>query len=381
MRYLIMTGLLVLGWNHSPMLLAAEPPQPTAAVEHAATPIKLDAKQMQALGIQVAALQRQGGAVLASFPAQVIVSPTGEQIVSAPVTGVVLQVLVQANQSVQRGTSLLRIAGPEWGSLQLQLLQAASRAKLARQAAQREQSLFSEGIIPQRRVQESQAALQEASAALNQARAALRFSGMSEAAINRVIATGKLEDSLVLQATQAGVVTNVAVKPGQRVDAASALMHIAQTTQLWLEIQVPASEAANWPVGTRFKVQGQDISARVLSLSPSVSASSQTVALRAVIESKSAALRPGEIVAVVLPAQGKTEGWSVPIAAIAHEGKQAYVFVRTAEGFAARPVSVLASAGQSVRVQGQLKDGEQIAVSGVVALKGAWLAAKEKGGG
>lgn len=381
MHYLMMICLLIAGGAMSTALVAADTP-PSALSQPAQHPaITLDTKQMQAMGIRVAALQRQGGAVLANFPAQVIVPANSEQVVSSPVAGVVQQVLVQANQTVRRGAPLLRIAGPELGNLQLQLLQASSRAKLARQAAQREQSLFSEGIIPQRRVQESQAALQETSAALNQARAALRFSGMSDAAINRVAASGKLEDSLVLHASQAGVVTNIAVKPGQRVEAASALLQITQTTQLWLEIQVPAAEAANWPIGTRFKLQGRDISARVISLSPSVSAGSQTLALRAVIETRVETLRPGEIVAASLPAQGTTAGWTVPLAAVAHEGRQAYVFVRSGEGFAARPVTILASAGQSVRVQGPLNDGEQIAVSGVVALKGAWLAAKEKGGG
>jgi multidrug efflux pump subunit AcrA (membrane-fusion protein) len=49
------------------------------------------------------------------------------------------------------------------------------------------------------------------------------------------------------------------------------------------------------------------------------------------------------------------------------------VFVRTLDGFEARPVTVSASAGQRVRVQGALKAGDAVAVSGVVALKGAWL--------
>jgi len=341
--------------------------------------VRIDAKQMQVLGIQVTALQRQTDAVLASFPAQVIVPPNSEQIISSPVAGLVLQMLVQPNQAVRRGAPLVRLAGPEWGALQLQLLQTATRATLARQAAQREQSLFDEGIIPQRRVQEAQAALQESAAALSQARAALRFSGMPAATINRVVASGKLEDSLVLHAAQAGVVTSIEVKPGQRVEAASALLHVAQTGGVWLEIQVPAADAANWQPGTKFKLQARDVTARIVSLSPSVAAGSQTLALRAVVESKAHGLRPGEIVAVELPATGSAGGWNVPLSAIAYDGKQAYVFVRTADGFEARPVTVLASAGQRVRVQGALKTGEQVAVSGVVTLKGAWLA--EKGGG
>jgi len=62
---------------------------------------------------------------------------------------------------------------------------------------------------------------------------------------------------------------------------------------------------------------------------------------------------------------------------VAHDDDQAYVFVRTPDGFEARPVKVVASAAQRVRVQGPVKAGEQVAVSGVVALKGAWLNDRE----
>jgi RND family efflux transporter MFP subunit len=335
-------------------------------------------KQIQALGIKVSPLQQQGDSVLASFPAQVMVPPNREQVISSPVAGLVVQVLVQQNQAVRQGAPLLRISSAELGQLQLQLLQTNTRATLARQAAQREQKLFDEGIIPQRRVQEANATLKESEAALNQAKAVLRLSGMPGATIDRIAASGKLQDSLVLHATQAGILTSIDVKPGQRVDASSALLHVVQTDTLWLEIQVPAADAANWPPGTKFKLQSRDIAARIVSVNSAVSAGSQTVALRAVVESGASGLRPGEIVAVELAAAGAQGGWSVPLSAVAHDGKRAYVFIRTADGFEARPVTVTASAGQQVRMQGALKAGEQIAVSGVVALKGAWLT--EKGG-
>jgi len=91
-------------------------------------------------------------------------------------------------------------------------------------------------------------------------------------------------------------------------------------------------------------------------------------------------LRPGEMVVVELPVSSKPgsgEAWEIPLAAVAHDGNQAYVFVRTTDGFEARPVTVQASAGQAVRVQGALKVGDRVAVSGVVSLKGAWLEGKE----
>ncbi len=329
--------------------------------------------QVQALGIQTAPLQPQAESVHASFPAQVVVPPNAEQIISSPVAGLVSQLLVQQNQTVRAGAPLVRIVSPELGQLQLHLLRASARATMARQTAQREQRLFDEGIIPQRRVQEAQANLSEGEAALQHAKAALRLSGMPAAAIDRIAASGNLQDSVTLASTHAGIVTEIAVKTGQRVDSASPLLRVAQTATLWLDIQVPVTESAQWPPGTKVKVQGRDMAARVASASSTVSASSQTVVLRAVIEGKGGQVRPGEFLTVELPVGATTDSWDLPLSAVAHDGNQAYVFVRTPDGFEARPVKVAASAGQRVRVQGALKAGEQVAVSGVVALKGAWL--------
>ncbi len=285
----------------------------------------------------------------------------------------VSQLLVRQNQRVRKGAPLARIVSPELSQLQLQLLQTSARVTLARQAAQREQQLFDEGIIAQRRVQEAQAALKEGEAALSQARSALRLSGMPTATINKVAASGNPQDSLTLTATQAGIVTAISVKAGERVEPASPLLSVAQIDTLWLEIQVPVAESAGWPPGTRLNVQGRDIAARILSTSATVSAGSQTVALRAVIEGKAGPLRAGEFVTVELPVATSADGWDVPLSAVAHDGNRAYLFVRTPDGFEARAVEVAARAGQRVRVQGAIKAGDQVAVSGVVALKGAWL--------
>lgn len=342
-------------------------------------PFAVAAEQIQTLGIQTQPLQSQGAQLKASYPAQVVVPPTAEQVVSSPVAGMVAQLLVQQGQVVRAGTPLLRLASPELGQLQLQLLQASARATLARQAAQREQALFKEGIIPARRVQEAQAALKEGEAALHQAKAALRLSGMPAATIEQIAASGNPQDSITLAASQAGIVTELAVKPGQRVDPATALLNLVQTDTLWLDIQLPVDERDNWAADTRLKlaIDGQEIPARILSVSPTVSASSQMVMLRAALEGKSERLRPGEFVTAELPLAASAGSWDVPLPAVAHDGGLDYVFVRSADGFEARQVKITASAGQLVRVQGPLKAGEQIAVSGVVALKGAWLNAKE----
>lgn len=329
--------------------------------------------QVQALGIQTAPLQSQAESVRTSFPAQVVIPPNAEQVISSPVTGLISQLLVQPNQMVRVGTPLVRIASPELGQLQLQLLQSNTRATLARQTAKREQDLFDEGLIAQRRVQEAQAALQEAEATLKQSKTALRLSGMSMSVIDKVAASGNPQDSLVLAATQASTVTEIKAKPGQRVDSTTPLMHLAQTGTLWLEIQVPVAESASWATGTKLKVQGRDITAQIMSSSATVASGSQMVVMRALVQGNAGQVRPGELLTVELPVAASAGVWGLPLSSVAHDGNQAYVFVRTPDGFEARPVKVSASSGQRIRVQGPLKAGEEVAISGVVALKGAWL--------
>ncbi len=333
--------------------------------------------QIKALGIKTTTLQNSGESVRASFPAQVTVPPNAEQVISSPVAGLITNILVEQNQLVKLGAQLLRIASPELGELQLQLLQANTRATLARQTAQREKELFDEGIIPERRLQEAQAAASEGEAALTLAKAALRLAGMTGATINQVVASGNPQDGVTLVAGKAGVVTEIEVKNGQRVGAASALMHIAQTDTLWLDIQVPVTDSAAWQSDTAVRVQGRGISGRVLSSSAVVSSGSQTVVLRAELDGVKGELRPGEFVTVELPVTATPGGWDLPLATVAYDGDAAVVFIRTKDGFEARPVTVAASAGQRVRVRGSLAVGDQVAVTSVVALKGAWLNAKE----
>jgi cobalt-zinc-cadmium efflux system membrane fusion protein len=366
-------------------VLAAGLALPVWADERSAL-LKVSPAQMQAMAITVAPLQAVATGAVASFPAQVVLPQGAERIVSTPVVALIEQVLVQPGQAVKAGTPLLRLASTELGQAQLQLAQAGARSRLAQQALAREQALFAEGIIPERRVQEAKAAAALAQAEAGQARAALRLMGLPPVALERVAAGGAPQDGLTLTAPQAGTVADIAVQAGQRVDASSLLMRLVQAGAIGLEIQVPAAQAAAYPVGTALSVaggslgsaSGNPLRAHVRSVSTSVAPGSQTRSLRATLDDAQAAsaLRPGEAVTVQMSAPAAPLGataWSVPLAAVARDGQQAHVFVQTPQGFEARPVQVLASAGQVVRVTGALKAGEAVAVTGVIALKGAWL--------
>ena len=335
--------------------------------------------QMQGLGITLQRLERRADIQGQAYPARVVLPASQEQVVSAPLAGLVDRVLVGENDIVKSGQPLLRLVSPELGELQLKLLEAASKSRLSQKTLQRERTLFTEGIIPERRVQEAEAAAEEGRARLQQAEAALRLAGLDSGRIKKIGAGGALQDSLTVHAKAAGTVLALVVKPGQRVAQADALMRLADTRQLWLDIQLPADRRSQVDIkGGQITVVGRDAAARTMSVGAVVS-DSQTVTLRAQVTQGAALLRAGEYVQAQVPFATGTgtsaggESWPVPVASVVRQGDKAYVFVRTTKGFLAQQVTVLNSAGSSVQVQGPLKTGQDIAVTSVIALKAAWL--------
>lgn len=332
----------------------------------------VSAAQLKTLGITLLKLDQPGAIAGMAYAAKVVLPPGQEQVVSAPVAGVVDQLLVGEQQAVKAGQPLLRLNSPQYGEMQLKLLETASRARLSQKTLQREKALLAEGIIPERRVQEAEVAAQDDAARQRQAEAALRLAGIDAAAIQRIAAGGTLQDGVVVRARAAGVVLGIAIKPGQRVQEADALLSLASLGTLWLDIAMPADrQPATLPKAVAIQVVGRDAVAMPLSVGAMVS-DSQTVTLRARVTRGTERLRPGEVVQALVPFAANAAGWALPLQAVARQDDQAYVFVRTDKGFIARPVSVVASAGGSVQVTGDLKPGQEVATASVIALKAAW---------
>lgn len=329
----------------------------------------MSAAQQQALGVSVQKLTALARAAGAPAPARVVLPPAQDLWVSAPVDGVVTQVLVAPQDTVKAGQALLRLVSPAFSEMQLRLLEASARLQLTSQTLARDQQLFEDGIIPERRVQEAQAAHRSAGAALRQCEAVLRQAGASESLLQRVAAGGRLEDSVTVSARASGWVTMLEARPGQRVREADVLLRMADPREVWLEAQLPVGTVVD--EGQPVTVIGRDVAAVARAVGPVVG-EGQTVTLRARVTRGGAQLRPGEVVQVSLPSPAGA-GWVLPRAALVHHEGQAYVFVRQARGFVPVPVRVTGGAAASAQVTGALQAGQEVAVQSVVAIKSAWL--------
>lgn len=332
----------------------------------AADELVLNAAQAKALGIETQVVDAAAAGAQSGLPAKVVVPNEQLRVVAAPVAGMVESLAVAPGASVKRGQVVARLASPQALELQRDALQAGSQAQLAEQNRKRDEQLYAEGLIAESRLQASRATAVQAAAQASERRQGLALAG---------VVPGKVGGPLALTAPIDGVVLEQGASVGQRVEASTLIYRIAKLAPLWLEIQAPVALAAGLREGAPVAVVGSEARGRLIGVGQAVDEGSQSVLLRAAVDSGANLLRPGQSVAVslALSAGGVLR---LPATAVARQGGDSVVFVQVAEdakglSFQVRPVKVVAQNGDRVVVDG-VKAGERVAVKGVSGLKALW---------
>ena len=328
--------------------------------------LPLNSKQQTALGVQVAPLQAaRAGAVLVT--ASVVAPPGKEVAVSAPYPGQVARWLVGVGDTVKAGAPLAQFTSPMLGDARRQLNDAALDYKNASAAAQRDQAMFDEGIIPAVRLQLSRAKQEAAQAQLHSREAELSAAGV-RFDTNTSYATG------TLKAPIAGVVVETAGTVGQRVEAGSLLVKVADSSQLQLDMQLSNDKASLMQVGDEISMPARNAKAKLLGVTRSVDAA-QSARARAIVTQRGS-LQAGELVSVTVHAKGKTSAakpdtqWLIPSRALTQWRGKPWVFVTTDQGFEAVPVTVLSASDDTAFVEVALTPQRKVAVAGIAALRG-----------
>ena len=117
--------------------------------------IKISNEQIQKLDIQVDPLIRDNQIPLLYAPAKIVVPANHELLVSSTQPGLITELHANLGDNVRKGQILARIHSPELVSLQREFLTAGSELKLSEMEYKRDQKLFQEGVIAERRWQET----------------------------------------------------------------------------------------------------------------------------------------------------------------------------------------------------------------------------------
>lgn len=341
------------------------------AADAAPPAIAWSATQVQAAGITTQVVSSTGtspgtGLVLqgtVELPAQ------ATELLSTPLAGVVQQVLVSPGQRVKAGAPVAQLRSTELVTWQRELLQAQAQARLTASKLDRDEKLYAEGIIAGLRLQDSRTQHELAQLAVRERRQMLQMVGIQNA-------SAQLQPTLTVRATTTGTVLEVTATPGQKLDAGESVAKVARGGQLAIALQATPEQAQNLHAGALLALEGCKAPARLTAIVPQVSASNQSVQLRASFTAAEDCLRVNQFVlATVIPPSGSASAENslgIPAQSVVrHEGK-AYVFVRTPKGFVPTPVELAEESGSILRVRSGLKGGETIVLQGTAALKAAW---------
>ena len=301
--------------------------------------VRIDPATVQNLGVRTAPVERRVLASALQVPGTIAWDLRQAITISARTDAVVSKLDVRAPYTVVKaGEPLAELLAPQWSSALAEydaLLHAQSADAKDLRTASRER-LQVLGLTPA----EIQASRHGAGAAIT------------------------------LHAPQAGVVTTLDVREGQRVTAGQTLMTVNGLSTVWIEAALPQAAAGTVRSGTPVAVTvdalpGRSFHGTVETLLPDVDAMTRTQRARIVLDNPDGALSPGMFATVQLhPAQGEAVP-VVPDDALIATGTHTRVILAQGDGhFRAVSVRTGRAAGGYTEIRDGLTGGEKVVVSG-----------------
>lgn len=295
-------------------------------------------------------------------------SPQSKVVLTSPVAGIVQQVLVQPLAEVGLHNPILAIHSPDLIQIQNEILQIHAQLQLANQNLARERSLYTEGIIAEKRVQEAQNAVQRLNIDLSAKQRMLQFmGGGSSQGLNPVV---------YVKSPARGSVESLQVSAGQYVETGAVLGQLVNSDlPLQLILQAPLADSKYIQNGDLVKVEGCEITGQVQQISPSLSGNTQSQNVLVQMQAKDNCLKVQQFVKANIQSHNPTTktAWVIPSAALTLKNNKHFIFIKNQYGFVATPVELVGANQQQSHVIGNtLKPGIQVAVRGVERLKAVW---------
>jgi cobalt-zinc-cadmium efflux system membrane fusion protein len=350
------------------------------AGEGGAEQISISPDELDNLGVRFEAPARVNAVPGIEATARVAIPPAGDAIVGTPQAGLLIGVSVAAGDSVEEGQVLAELRSAEFIELQREFLDAFNTFLLAQNELDRDRQLHGDGIISARRLQETTTKQRIAEAGVNEHRQLLEMAGLSEGDIRSLEIEQRLIETLQIRAPFSGVIVERMATTGQRMDAMSPIYRLADLSELWLEIGVPREHVSAIAKGMRVVIteHGGEPAATVTTIGRAIDPATQFVVVRARLDGDSHGLSPGqfEAVRIVAPRSDSTapDTLAIPSAAVTRSGDSRFVFVRVGDGIAVRKVDVIGVYTGQAYVAAGLDSRDEVAVTGVSALKAIWFA-------
>lgn len=247
--------------------------------------------------------------------------------------GTVAQVRVRLGQRVAEGDVLAMIETSELGSAKAAYLQASTLVELWERNLEREKRLFEQRAGTEREVLEAETNLVESRVRLSSAAQHLRNLGLSDEDLERVLSERDTSSLLPLRTPFEGEVIERHAVVGEVISTSEALFVVADTSNMWVMLDVPEREAARVRQGQTVRLAfdgaaGRAFSGEIAWISTNVDPRTRTLAARAEVENGEGALRANMFGRAEIRIRTIENAVLVPEAAVQWDGCCNLVFVR-----------------------------------------------------
>lgn len=329
----------------------------------------LNEDQIRAAGIETELIEPEAGVGEIVVPGVVSVPPQQLRIVAAPAAGLVETLLVSPDEMVKEGDPIATLKSSELIEQERAFLHALSDANLAVEKLRRDEQLFKEHIIAERRVIVTRAEASQASSSLDERAQILALAGMSDQDISTLRNTRRLSSSITVRSPINGTILQRHGTTGERIQASAPLVTIARLDPIWVDLQVPLPRVGSLEHVEKVHLAASGLDGRLIRVGRTVDAETQSVTAVAEFHPGKALLRPGQAVQAKLFVinEGGAQ-WRVPADAVVSHQNKSWVFVRTKEGFRATQVSMVSETPHFSSLQGKLAAGDRVATRGLLTL-------------
>jgi membrane fusion protein, heavy metal efflux system len=319
--------------------------------------VALSNRQLEALEIRVQKVEPAATEAVVLLPATVVPPLNSRVAVSAPFAGTVLHTNVLVGQTVAAGTPLVTIASRDMLEAAAKLKQSELELQAAEVIARRHKDLADRQVGTLTKAEETQTEVNKLRVMTEQHR---RISKLGDIKLNA-------DGTYTLTALQPGRVIENRATPGSSLDTMAAAVIIDTSDELWVEAQLPAMFVNRLAEGDEIAVANA-IVGRVISVGSSLDPMTRSATLLARLP-KNSGFVAGQMTTVTVSKPAAKGAFSIPSRSITRIDGKPTVFLRVADGFAPTPVSIRGKTADAATIEGEIKAGQEVAVTGIAQLE------------
>jgi cobalt-zinc-cadmium efflux system membrane fusion protein len=297
--------------------------------------------------------------------------------VFSPNQGKIIKAYAEIGDEVKKGQTLYTIDSPDLVQAESTLIAAAGVAKLDSAVLAHAKDLYATQGLAQKDMEQAVSDQQTAEAALRAARDAVRIFGKSDAEIDAIVASRKIDPALVIASPITGRVTARAAQPGLLVQpgSAPAPYAVAELSTLWMNANVPESDSPLFHAGQEAHVKVQaypdrEFIGKVTVVGAAADPSTHTVLVRSEVSDPKHELRPGMFATYVIHTSDPVASPAMPLDGVAREGDGTMsVWVTTDKHHFTRKTVTLGMQQDGLdQIVSGLKTGETAVTKGAILL-------------